>query len=314
MLPLEMLRSLPLVPVLVAVILLAPASIAAAPAQEPPPHPASIAFSLPADHGRQGKIETSSEGVTLEVTDKHHIETYRAQGESTESGLKVRFGELGQIDVAFTPTETHIEEPPKGCRGPASTSSKGIFTGTIEFTGEREYVRIETTRAEGTLNVFRESEWKCPHRRRQRHRHGVPQPPVISSRGRSKAMGDPATLSVIDRRCGCLFAAIYAPTRRGHGESLFYGAKFEKHEGMEISRVTYAEAGARAFVFDHAAGTASVRPPRPFSGRGTFKRRPHSRDLWRSTIEAPLLGADPLSVRAPRFRARLVRALPGGGE
>jgi hypothetical protein len=307
----KMLRPLLLAPALAIAALLALAPIATAPARDSLVHFAYIEFGLTADQGLHAQIETSSEGITLEIADKHHFVTYKAQGEPTESGLKVRFGGLGLIDVAFTPTETRTEEPPKGCTGPASTSSKGIFTGTIDFTGEREYVRIETTQVEGTLDVYRELEWKCPRHKQRMHLRGASRPAAVAARRRSKVKGEPASLGVVDRRCGCLFGASSDPARRGH-KSSFFGAKFEELEGMEISRVTYAEAGARTFVFDHAAGTASVRPPKPFSGTGTFKRRPHSRDLWRSTIEVPLLGADPLSVRGPSFRARLVRALPGG--
>ena len=300
-----------LVPALATAALLGSAPVAAAPTQDSQAHFAYIEFGFAGDHGLHGNIETSSEGITLEIAGKHRFVTYRAQGESTEAGLKVQFGGLGMIDVAFTPTETRTEEPPKGCTGPPSTSSYGLFTGTIDFTGEREYVRIETTEAKGMLDVYRESEWRCP-------RHEKPRPPRIRrrlparSRGGSGAKKEPAALGAIDRRCGCLFAAFGERDRRGRGQSFFYGLKAEQPEGMEITRVTYARAGARAFVFDHAAGTARLRPPRPFSGTATFKRRPHSRDLWRSTIEVPLLGADTLSVRAPAFRARLVRARPGG--
>ena len=45
--------------------------------------------------------------------------------------------------------------------------------------------------------------------------------------------------------------------------SAFFGAKFEKVEGMEITRATGGGAGAAAFTFNHKAGTATVRPPAP---------------------------------------------------
>lgn len=302
----KMLRPLLLVPALASVALLGSTPVAASQA-----HFAYVEFGLPAGHGLHAHLDTSSEGVTLEIAGRHHFVTYRAQGESTEAGLKVQFGDLGTIDVSFTPTETRAEEPPKGCTGPPSTSSYGVFTGTIDFTGEREYARVEATQVKGALAVYRESEWRCP-RKRSMPRRGRERPAAIVSRSRSGGRKEPAALSVIDRRCGCLFAAFGEHDQRGRGRSFFFGLRAEEREGMEITRVTYSKAGARAFVFDHAAGTAEVRPPWPLTGRGFFKRRPHSRDLWRSTIEIPLLGADPLSVRAPGFRARLVRARPGG--
>lgn len=307
-----MLRLLLLAPALASAAFLGSAPVAATPAPDPQAHFAYIEFGIPVGHGLHASIETSSEGVTLEVAGKHRFVTYRAQGESTEAGLKARFGDLGLIDVAFTPVKTTTYEPPRGCTGPPSTSSVGLFTGTIDFTGEREYVRIATTQVKGTLTVWRESESRCHHQRRAMspRRAGPATAGASSSRSRTKRV--PASLGAIDRRCGCLFAAFTKRDGRRHWPSFFYGLKVEETEGMEITRVTYARGGAKTFAFNHAAGTARLHPPLPFSGNATFKRRPHARDLWRSTIEVPLLGVDSLSVRAPAFRARLVRASPGG--
>jgi len=314
---LEMIRPLLLVPALAIAALLGSAPVAAAVAIGPQAHVASIEFGLPTNNGLHGHIETSSEGITLEIADRHHFVTYRAQGEATEAGLKVQFGDLGLIDVAFTPTKTRKEEPPKGCTGPPSTSSDGVFAGTIDFTGEREYVRIEATEVRGWLAVYRESEWKCRRHKRRMPAGFASRSTVVQRRSVSRGKTatnrkEPAALTAIDRHCACMLAAFGEHDRRGRGQSYFFGLKAEETEGMEITRVTYARAGANAFVFDHKAGTARLRPPRPFSGVGTFKRRPHSRDLWRGAIEVPLLGADPLSVRAPAYRVRLVRARPGG--
>jgi len=308
-----MIRSSLLVPALAIAALLAAAPVAAAPATKSVTHPAAVDIQLvlPANHGLRATV-ANYEKITLEIERKGRLVTYEVPGEVTETGLKAQFGELGLIDVTFEPTKTRTDEPPKGCKGRPSTLSEGLFVGTIKFTGEREYVRIETTQAKGRLNVWRESEWRCPRHRRPIVIHGAPRLPALRSRQQSEAEKEPATLAAANRRCSCFFIAVAERDRRGRGPSAFAGVQFEEREGMEISRVTSAEAGASAFVFDHAAGTAKVHPPQPFSGNGTFKRRPHGRDLWRSTIQVPLLGADPLRVGDPDFRARLVRALPGG--
>jgi hypothetical protein len=306
-------RSSLLVPALAIAALLVAAPVAASPAAKSatPSAGVDIQLVLPADHGLRATV-ANHEQITLEIERKGRLVTYEVPGEVTETGLKAQFGDLGLIDVTFEPTKTRTDEPPKGCKGRPSTLSEGLFVGTIEFTGEREYVRIETTQAKGRLNVWRESEWRCPRHRRPMRTHGTPRLPTPRPRQRSEVEKEPATLAVASRRCSCFFAAVAERDRRGRGPSAFFGAQFEEREGMEISRVTSVEAGASAFVFDHAAGTAKVRPPQPFSGNGTFKRRPHGRDLWRSTIQVPLLGADPLRLGAAGFRARLVRALPGG--
>jgi hypothetical protein len=116
----------------------------------------------------------------------------------------------------------------------------------------------------------------------------------------------------MSKRCVCFLAAYAVPNRKRRGRTVFVGGKFEKVEGMEITRGTFVNGAPSTFTFDHEAGTAQVRPPHPFSGRGTFKRRPNGPDLWRSTIQIPLLGSDPLDLSGPGYRAKLVRELPGG--
>jgi hypothetical protein len=133
----------------------------------------------------------------------------------------------------------------------------------------------------------------------------------VTTRERSGTEKWPTTLAAISRPCHCYFAVIAEQHERGRGPTYFFGAKTEHREEMEITRVTEAAAPASSFVFDHEAGTATVRPPQPFSGHATFKRRRNGRDLWQSTIRVPVLGAAPLSISGQDFRARLVRDLPG---
>jgi hypothetical protein len=277
----------------------------------PEEEPAEIAFDLPADNGLRAHLETFNGEVTLEIQRKGRFVAYEVEGEPTEAGLKAKFGKLGLIDVAFTPTKTRTEEPPKGCEGEPSTSSEGLFTGTIQFTGERGFVRIESAQVEGSLSVWRESEWRCPREKGEITPPEIRRQSDLLPRQQPEAEKEPATLAALNHRCRCYFAAYAERTPKGRGPSIFYGVKFEEREGMEITRGTFVRAGAAAFVFDHAAGTARVDPPHPFSGNGFFKRRPKARDIWRSTIRVPILGADPLSFRGRGFRARLVRALPG---
>ncbi len=298
------------IPALAIAALLAATPVVAASTATSKAHSASIEFELAANHGLHADLETFNGEVTLEISRKHRLATYEIDGESTEAGLKAQFGKLGLVDVAFRPTNTRTEKPPKECEGPPSTWSEGLFVGTIEFTGEREYVQIEATQVKGTMSVYRESEWQCPRHKGPKRIQSARQLSVLDSHERSKAEKEPATLGASNRRCNCYFAAYAERGRKGDGSTSFVGVKFETREGMEIIRATGAKAGPSTFVFDHAAGTAKVNPPPPFSGNATFKRRPHSRDLWRSTVQAPFLGADPISFSAPSFRAALIRDLP----
>jgi hypothetical protein len=249
----------------------------------------NVELGLKASNGLRAQLDTSDdETVTLELRSKDRLVSYEVKGEVTKEGLKVRFGRLGLIDVAFTPTRTLSSTvPSEGCAGEPRTLREGTFTGTIDFTGERNFVRIKASQVEGSMSVI--SQWECPE-------EPTPFTPAarllaLSSRSEGKA----TSLLVIGRRCKCYFsAAVHSGKRKAR--SIFLGVKGERREGMEIVRAIVAHAGASAFVFDHAAGTATVRPPLPFRGQATFERRPGDRSLWRGAIRMPLPGLAPISL------------------
>jgi hypothetical protein len=256
-----------------------------------------VQLDLQASNGLQAHLETSEkEVVTLGILNEKQAVTYEVQGEVTEAGLKVKFGHLGLIDVAFTPTVTlDSTEPSEGCTGAPRTLREGVFSGTIDFTGERGYARIEGSQVTGSMSVI--SQWTCPDNEFALFRG------PLGRASRPKGDNETASLHAESRSCSCFFGAGIHHRTSG-GKSIFYGVKVERREGMEIARVTSVRGAAGGFSVDHEAGTAVLRPPPPLSGKATYKRRP-GRDLWRSTIRVPLLGASPLRTDGPGFRAML---------
>jgi len=279
-------------------VLLAPVALAAAPAAAAGPEQGTwvkVELELQTNNGLDAHLESSEDGtVTLDLSRKGEIASYVAPGKATEAGLKVRFGRLGLIDVGFTPTRTLSSTAPgDGCTGKPRTLREGVFGGTIEFTGEHDFVRIAGTRARGSMGVI--SRWRCPDleaeaketlaRRKPRERES-------------------ATLSVFSRACSCyLVAGVHH--RRSGGKSIFIGSQSEVRENMRIFRSIVVHGPASAFDFDHSEGAATLRPPRPLSGSASFQSRPRQRGIWRSTIKVPLLGADPIDTGAPGFVAIL---------
>ena len=258
----------------VAALLLAAAPAAASPAADPEDRPASVKIHLPANHGLHAYLEADEE-IELLIRRRGRLVSYTLEGEATEAGLKARFGKLGLFDVSFEPTRTLKEiEPPKGCTGEPSTNREGVFVGTIEFTGQRKYVRIEATRVKGRMFVNRESEWECPKKQKRprgalrssKRPLAALRPSTLGARERAEAEGEVAVLAASSNRCSCYFAAF--AFRDPSGPTFFVGAKLERREGMEIVRTTFTRARSATFVFDHAAGTARVRPPGPFTGTG----------------------------------------------
>jgi hypothetical protein len=262
-----------------------------------------VELELKASNGLHAHLENSEEGtVTLELRKEGQVATYKVPGHATEGGLKARFGRLGLIDVAFTPTETlSSTEPGEGCTGAPRTLSEGVFAGTIDFTGERGFVRIEGPQAIGSMSVI--SRWECPETEAMDPVARVSRLFATISRD-EKGERESATLAAVRRGFSSYFVAGVAHRHSG-GKSIFLCAKIEIREGMDIWRATEVRGPASAFDFDHAAGTASLRPPAPFTGHASFAARPHRRGLWRSTIRVPLLGANPIDTGGPGFRVTL---------
>jgi hypothetical protein len=254
-----------------------------------------VELDLPASNGLHAHLETSEdEDVTLLLWRKregsHQAVSYEVPGQVSEAGLKVRFGRLGMIDAAFTPTETLDEtEVSPGCTGAPRTLREGVFAGTISFAGERGYVRIEAPQVEGSMSVI--PAWKCPEEDGMSPFEPVPGFSRSSARP-ADGKRESASLVAFTRGFQCFFGA-GVHHRHSGGRSVFYGAKEERREKMEIYRVTSVLGPASAFDFDHEAGTATLNPPRPLKGHASFKGDQHG-GFWRSTIRVPLLGSAPL--------------------
>jgi hypothetical protein len=289
----------------IAVAIVVPAASAVTASGAGPEHGTVVLvkLELKASNGLHAHLENSEDGMfALELRREGQSVTYQVPGEATEGGLKARFGRLGLIDVAFIPTRTlNSTEPGRGCTGAPRTLREGVFTGTIDFTGEREFVRIEGPQATGSMSVI--SQWECPGVEAVAPFARVSRLFAATSRDQ-KGERESATLAAIRRGFSSYFVAGVAHRNSG-GKSIFLGARIEIREGMNIWRMTVARGRASAFDFDHSKGTATLRPPAPFSGHASFAARPRGRGLWRSTIRVPLLGANPIDTGGPGFRVTL---------
>lgn len=282
----------------------ASASPAATPAAEAPE--VAVEFELAAGHGLRAQLENFGDEIALAIYGHHQYVLYSVKGEISPSGVVAKFGALGEIAVTFKPTKTiSSQEPPKGCQGDPQTNREGIFSGTIELSGEREYVRLDATEAKGEMQVL--PRWSCGPRQ---GKNNSPSPPTITHRAATER--DVATLKASSRssRSGFSVAATRGP--KGRGITIFSAGVQERREAMKIVRLAFLTAPPSTFLFDHAAGTATVRPPWPFSGSASFKRRRGGPPAWTGSLKVALLGVDPVALAGPSFRARLKKAFPSG--
>lgn len=294
-------RLSPLVPLIAtALLLILPAGIASAASPEGGTI-VTVELDLKTSNGLRAHLATDDEEtVTLEIGPRTNGVVYEVKGQVTEAGLKARFGRLGTIDVAFTPTRTlGSTEPSQGCSGSPRTWREGVFTGMIDFTGERNYVRLEGPQAAGSMSVI--SQWQCPEPEEPAPFAGVADP--LARRFQRVE----ATLYAATRHCSCIFAAGVKRTRNW-ARSVFYGLRQESREGMKITRLTFVQSSPSHFVLGREGEqrTATLRPPKPFSGQATFETRRHAPGRWRGSIRIPFLGIKPSRLSGSTTGALLI--------
>jgi hypothetical protein len=239
------------------------------------------------------KSEIGEEKVVLTLYRHGEVAYYETPAEFTDDSVKARFGQLGELDYAFTSAER---------AGPCSEFAEGTFEGTFDFTGENEYVEFEAPRARGT---FLGSPKKgCKEAPSGRHS-------VASGQEELRAAKDEASLLVHTALPLPARSLIVFEGEARHRRYVFFNAiQQEKVEGMLVARGAQTAGPRSSFTWNLKAGTAHIDPPAPFTGGATFKRRPGGRSVWRGSLRAPMLGGQPFRLAGGEFQAQLLKGSP----
>jgi hypothetical protein len=85
---------------------------------------------------------------------------------------------------------------------------------------------------------------------------------------------------------------------------------FELVEGGVDAEAPSA-AGARAFRWNLETGTATLRPPAPFTGSATFTRHGHDgHGTWKGSLGMPIFGGESVELAGSAFRAFIHKGVP----
>ena len=223
---------------------------------------------------------------------------YTAPAKVTADRVTAQFGSLGELDYRFTPKRNGTVDCDYG-----TEEGEAVFEGTFVFTGENGYVHIEASGAEGSFRIDPAPK-NCAQKRLARR--VVPYSPTYSGEGAtleagagSRAKGRLREVNVFDLG------------EKGPHQVVVDAFLGEKREEMSVARGVQLYAGSGAFRWDLKKGTATLRPPKPFTGSATFTRRSKGRPgTWRGTLEMPILGSDPVRLAGPEFHAVIHKGLP----
>jgi hypothetical protein len=259
-----------------------------------------LAFDLDVEGFSVNVFVSNNDGdvdATIVVGRGPRVAYYSAPAEVTAERVTARFGSLGQLDYRFAPK-------PKGkvlCNG--SEQGEAVFEGTFDFTGENGYVHIEAGKAEGSFQVYPEPKSCAPQRLARRV---VRYHPSYSDAGATLH----ATAVAPGRKRGREIS-VYDEGGGGKHEVFVFATFAERHEGVSSARGVQLTAGPGAFRWSLKRGTATLRPPLPFTGSATFIRHGHEgQGTWKGSLRMPIFGGRPVKLAGGGFGAFLHRGVP----
>lgn len=273
-------------------------------------------FTLRASNGYRITVSADPEGrfddVQLSVEGRSGWAQYTVSGKVTANTIKARFGQLGRVSVRFEPSGRQRNvRVPKKCmkeRPRVVTSRLGKFVGTIKFRGERGYTQVSAHSAQGGTGdplANTRKKLQCDFRE--------------SDSEREREL-ESVTLDGSPPGTGVFFSAFRLfgslPGLKESGKPippkgdryLFLVLAGEKAGRMSILRTTGALGDSQDFVFDDALTSATVSPPLPFTGSGTFLRNADGSASWTGSLSVPLPGLGTVQLTGGEAKLQTVAA------
>lgn len=222
------------------------------------------------------------------------VTAYVTRGTVTPTRIEGSFGALGDVAVRFRPSGRSVKEDPKGCRGNSAFEvRRGTFAGHIRFTGENGYVSVRAHRARGRV--------RTPRHLRCRGRRSVGPHPRERSTGRRQ--GDGRAGMFVERHTPTTSTELFAlqTTRL----SLLLALAEESHGRMAVFHYVLALVGGRILTHDDALTSATLRPPRPFHGKGIYSAAPDGTKTWSGSLSVAFPGIPRQPLTGAGFDSQL---------
>lgn len=222
------------------------------------------------------------------------VTAYVTRGTVTPTRIEGSFGSLGDVAVRFHPSGRTVEEDPRGCRGNSAYKvRRGTFAGHIRFTGENGYLSVRAHRARGRV--------RTPRHLRCRSRRPVGPHQRDRSTGRRRS----------DGRAG-MFAERHTPTTstelfafQTSRLSLLLALAEESHGRMAVFHYVLALVKGKVLTHDDALTSATLKPPRPFHGKGIYKAAPDGTKTWSGSLSVAFPGVPRQPLTGAEFASQL---------
>lgn len=276
------------------------------------PGGSELRFELAAGHGNRLVVVGKGETVTVEVGRPGSLRqnsvplyrrtaqsstSYAARGTVTRRRIAASFGKFGGIDMRFRPTGKAIALPARrNCRGVDHfTRQPGIFVGSIRFVGEHRYVVVHKHRVAGAVRG--PLRLNCAPSRSRLLAGGELQRPVPQPQG-----GSHSSLVAVWRH-GVDATELYAFVV---GHRMLTVAVVEESLG-QLAEFHFAlsTSPSRILSHDDALTRATLAPPAPFHGKGTYEAAPDGSKRWTGPLSVSFPGAPRWPLAGEQFKVSL---------
>ena len=252
------------------------------------------------NRGAKGRVVlTAQKGGTRAI--------YSVHGRVTGHRIEGNFGKLGKISVRFQPSSQKPKRRrvQKDCKGKPTTVQAGRFVGTIRFDGEEGFSSVTVTSAHGT--VVSKHKLVCTVT-------AGPRPAAARQSSRLKSSGfiDKEFVAVAADHDHSVFVQTLNLSSPGDatpdGFTLGEAAITEHRGRITIGRAAEIDTEVdpvQASPLGTKPITATVTPPPPLEGTGSFVESPGSPASWSGDLSVHLPGGGVVPLTGPEFTAML---------
>lgn len=219
---------------------------------------------------------------------KRTIVTYGAPATVSDRTIEADLGNLGRISVTRVSTG-RTKKVRTGCHPRQMTEVESErYEGVIEFHGEEGFAEVSAAAAP----AFRP--YTC-----------------LSTSGNEKSAPDkslPGARLDVEKRRLEQYRLEFDAIQIRPGARTVVRAEVEEHRGeIEIHRATATLASPWSLRYDQHLRGATVRPPAPFAGHGTFHGDARGADRWTGNLTVDFPGRSDVPIVGPGFQANLER-------
>jgi hypothetical protein len=245
--------------------------------------------------GRPSSLQQGSPGGSS-IGTSEALTFYIARGTVTPHRIVASFGKFGRVNVHFKPAGPPVEsQPRRRCRGVDHfTVQRGAFVGSVRFSGEGNYFTAHSHHARGRIRTPLRLHCAPP---RLHPRAGSLQRAIHPI-----DFGSHASLSAFWRHGVHSIGLFSFGIRKAQLTAAFteesLGSVALIHFGVVISK-------PKVLTVDDALTSATLTPPAPFHGTGTYSAAPDGTKTWTGPLSVAFPGAPRWPLTGEQFKVKV---------